>query len=159
MSASFCDCVNQWEQEVGLQVLKDTKYLSLRTRGEWDYTSYARIIVLCDVMCEEDVWKMTLDDRCVEPLLGWCQSEQWTLAQSSSDIDPPPATVCRAGWCVWVWAEFCLIYLTSVSTTPFCKGCGLWCLISCTLHLKESLYCLGKVDGVLCDGFIFIIHF
>ena len=54
-----------------------------------------------------------------------------------------------AGWCVWVWAEFCLIYLTSaVSTTPLCKGCGLWCLISCTLHLKESLYCLGKVDGV-----------
>ena len=34
MSASFCDCVNQWEQVVGLQVLKDTKYLSLRTRGE-----------------------------------------------------------------------------------------------------------------------------
>ena len=33
MSASFCDCVNQWEQAVGLQVLKDTKYLSLRTRG------------------------------------------------------------------------------------------------------------------------------
>ena len=53
------------------------------------------------------------------------------------------------GWCVWVWAEFCLIYLTSaVSTTPLCKGCGLWCLLSCTLHLKESLYCLGKVDGV-----------
>ena len=36
MSASFCDCVNQWEQVVGLQVLKDTKYLSLRTRGEVD---------------------------------------------------------------------------------------------------------------------------
>ena len=36
MSASFCDCVNQWEQEVGLQVLKDTKYLSLRTRGDAD---------------------------------------------------------------------------------------------------------------------------
>ena len=34
MSASFCDCVNQWEQAVGLQVLKDTKYLSLRTRGD-----------------------------------------------------------------------------------------------------------------------------
>ena len=36
MSSSFCDCVNQWEQAVGLQVLKDTKYLSLRTRGEVD---------------------------------------------------------------------------------------------------------------------------
>ena len=33
MSSSFCDCVNQWEKAVGLQVLKDTKYLSLRTRG------------------------------------------------------------------------------------------------------------------------------
>ena len=33
MSSSFCDCVNQWEKVVGLQVLKDTKYLSLRTRG------------------------------------------------------------------------------------------------------------------------------
>ena len=35
MSASFCDCVNQWEQAVGLQVLRDTKYLSLRTRGDF----------------------------------------------------------------------------------------------------------------------------
>ena len=33
MSSSFCDCVNQWEQAVGLQVLEDTKYLSVRTRG------------------------------------------------------------------------------------------------------------------------------
>ena len=38
MSASFCNCVNQWEQAVGLQVLKDTKYLSLRTRGESNLT-------------------------------------------------------------------------------------------------------------------------
>ena len=33
MSASFCDCVNQWEQVVGLQVLRDTKYLSVQIRG------------------------------------------------------------------------------------------------------------------------------
>ena len=33
MSASFCDCVNQWEQVLGLQVLKDTKHLSVPTRG------------------------------------------------------------------------------------------------------------------------------
>ena len=32
MSASFCDCVNQWEPLLGLQVLKDTKHLSLWTR-------------------------------------------------------------------------------------------------------------------------------
>ena len=32
MSASFCDCVNQWEQVLGLQVLKDTKHLSVRKR-------------------------------------------------------------------------------------------------------------------------------
>ena len=34
MSASFCDCVNQWEQVLGLQVLKDTKHLSVRTRRD-----------------------------------------------------------------------------------------------------------------------------
>ena len=40
MSSSFCDCVNQWEKAVGLQVLKDTKYLSLRTRGVgWRHTA------------------------------------------------------------------------------------------------------------------------
>ena len=33
MSASFCDCVNQWEQVLGLQVLKDAKHLSVPTRG------------------------------------------------------------------------------------------------------------------------------
>ena len=38
MSASFCDCVNQLEPAVGLQVLTDTKYLSLRTRGEIEFT-------------------------------------------------------------------------------------------------------------------------
>ena len=32
MSASFCDCVNQWEQVLGLQVLKETKHLWVRTR-------------------------------------------------------------------------------------------------------------------------------
>ena len=37
MSSSFCDCVNQWEQAVGLQVLEDTKYLSVRTRGGKGY--------------------------------------------------------------------------------------------------------------------------
>ena len=31
MSASFCDCVNQWEKK-RLQMLKDTKYLSVRKR-------------------------------------------------------------------------------------------------------------------------------
>ena len=31
MSASFCGCVNQWEQVLGLQVLEDTKHLSLPT--------------------------------------------------------------------------------------------------------------------------------
>ena len=37
MSSSFCDCVNQWEKAVRLQDLKDTKYLSVRTRGEQDF--------------------------------------------------------------------------------------------------------------------------
>ena len=36
MSASFCDCVNQWKQVLGLQVLKDTKHLSVRTRRVMD---------------------------------------------------------------------------------------------------------------------------
>merc|ERR1712155_82557 len=39
---------------------------------------------------------------------------------------------------LWLW----------IAVTPLCKGCGLWCLLSCTLHLEESLYCLGKADGV-----------
>ena len=41
MSASFCDCVNQWEQVVGLQVLRDTKYLSVQIRGGAAIRHYA----------------------------------------------------------------------------------------------------------------------
>ena len=82
-------------------------------------------------MCEEDVWKMTLDDRCVEPLLGWCQSEQWTLAQSSSDIDPPPATVCGVMCLSLGWVLFDLFNFSSLHHSVLQ---GLWVVVFAQLH-------------------------
>ena len=64
MSASFCDCVNQWEQVLGLQVLKDTNHLSVRTRrvpneiskllGAPLMSEITTIINLTCILCELD---------------------------------------------------------------------------------------------------------
>ena len=92
MSASFCDCVNQWEQAVWLQVLRDTKYLSLRTRGElWDVSCewVGKVATQTfptlsewdgrDKPWRETEWEQTLtreQDKILSPLTEGCYLDQ-----------------------------------------------------------------------------------
>ena len=60
MSASFCDCVNQWEKAVGLQELKDTKILSVRTRGVIWMIVHSSMYNVCTILCHRWFNKLSM---------------------------------------------------------------------------------------------------
>ena len=85
MSASFCDCVNQWEQAVGLQVLKDTKYLSVQTRGGVETETGTQGTVKLRFVDSSTIhyytiqpqWKYSKIKFIVIVTAGRCMAQQW----------------------------------------------------------------------------------
>ena len=79
MSASFCDCVNQWEQVLGLQVLKDTKHLSLWTRRDQGWAH----VFTCLHHSEDISIKDLSEARCPSVVCRWSYEPCLLLLRSN----------------------------------------------------------------------------
>ena len=155
MSASFCDCVNQWEQAVGLQVLKDTKYLSLRTRGG----------LAAELVISFSHWRLCLLCHC-RPDKGLIQDNSWnrfwsikiasscifrghhSLTGTHILILPWESPLSSEGSCLMLYQQFSEVF-TPLHLNIFLVQLGVWEIICRGWRRGSLLYYVDNLNLIL----------